>query len=102
MATDSLKGPTYRGLLAEDLMDILADEGLQFSPSSEKGTLFHMIGALSRYGKVGVTCIGATRAEADELFDATVKSLDRATGASLGEGGHPGRLLDRRVTVEME
>lgn len=97
VATDSLKGATYRGLLAEDLMDILVAEGLQFSPSTEKGTLFHMIGALSRYGKVGVTCIGETREEADQLYDATVDSLDRATGAVSGQGGHAGRLLDRRV-----
>ncbi len=101
VATDQLKSPAYKGLLAEDLLDILVAEGLQYTPATETGTLFHMIGALSRYGKVGVTCIGETRDQAIELFDATVATLDRATEAATGEGGHPDRLLDRRP-VAME
>ncbi len=99
VATDALTAPTYRGLLAEDLLDILVAEGLEFTPATQTGTLFHMIGALSRYGKVGVTCIGTTRADAQHQFEATVATLDRATGATTGQGGRPGGLLDRGVVV---
>ncbi len=99
-ATDTLTAPSYRGLLPEDLMDILVANGLQFRPSDETGTLFHMIGALSQFGKVGVTCVGTTRAEADELYSEAVATLDRETGASQGLGGRPTRLLDARIQIE--
>ena len=78
-ATDSLKAPTYRGLLPEDFLDILTLHGLHYRPASETGVLFHMIGALSEYGKVGVTCIGDTREEAEALYRRTVEILDHET-----------------------
>lgn len=100
-ATDTLRAPSYRGLLPEDLMDILVSRGLQFRPSTETGTLFHMIGALSQYGKVGVTCIGSTRAEADEQYAAVISQLDQDTHAARGEGGRAGGLFDHGVnTIE--
>ena len=83
-ATDRLEGPTYRGLLPDDFLDILTLHGLFFNPATETGVLFHMIGALSEFGKVGVTCIGSSRAEADDLYKRTVEILDRETGAMSG------------------
>lgn len=85
-ATDNLGGPTYRGLLPEDFIDILTLHGLHFRPQTETGVLFHMIGALSEFGKVGVTCIGNSREEADELYRRTVAILDLETDA---EGSDP-------------
>ncbi len=81
-ATDTLKSDAYRGLLPEDFIDILTLNGLHFEPATETGVLFHMIGALSEFGKVGVTCIGDSREEADELFRRTAAILDRETAAS--------------------
>ena len=95
-ATDSLSSPTYRGLLAEDLIDILSQHKLHFRPQTETGVLFHMIGALSQHGKVGVTCIGDSREEADALFERTREVLDAETG---GEGATEMPLVD---VVHME
>jgi hypothetical protein len=36
-----------------------------------------MIGALSQYGKVGLTAIGNSHAEADAMHDRTLEILDR-------------------------
>jgi hypothetical protein len=79
-ATDALSSPRYRGLLPEDLMDVMIGNGLYFNPSTESGVLFHMIGALSQYGKLGVVAIGDSKAKADELFERTREVLDAATG----------------------
>ncbi len=76
-ATDTLESPSYRGLLPEDLIDILTGHDLNFRPSTETGVLFHMIGALSEHGKVGVTCVGNSVEEARELFTRTSQILDR-------------------------
>jgi hypothetical protein len=85
-ATDSLLSPDYRGLLPEDLIDILINHDLHYRPSTETGVLFHMIGALSEHGKVGVTCIGDSPEEAEKLFERTAEILDLETG----EGGEVG------------
>lgn len=97
-ATDALSSQAYRGLLPEDLMDILDTHGLRFSTATQTGVLFHMIGALSEFGKVGVTCIGDTREEADELFRRTIEVLDGATDA----GAHGGEPVFDTASLPME
>jgi hypothetical protein len=41
-----------------------------------------MIGALSQYGKIGLTAIGNSHAEADAMYARALAILDRETGAS--------------------
>lgn len=97
VATDSLKSPRYRGLLPADLMDVIVRHRLQYDPSRGVGAHFHMIGGLSEFGKVGVTCIGHDDASALELFRHTTAVLDEETGAAADDGGRPVRLLDHRA-----
>jgi hypothetical protein len=78
-ATDNLHSEAYRGLLPEDLIDILTFNRLHYDHASETGVLFHLIGALSEFGKVGLTAIGNTPQQADELYARTVDVLDRET-----------------------
>ena len=93
-ATDNLKSAAYRGLLPEDFIDLLSLHGLHFQPATETGVLFHMIGALSEFGKVGVTCIGDSREESDRLFERTVQVLDSETGVKAAARREPD-LLER-------
>ena len=78
-ATDNLQPESYRGLLPEDLIDILTVNKLHYSHGTESGVLFHLIGALSEFGKLGLTAIGNSREEAQELYDRTLKVLDAET-----------------------
>jgi hypothetical protein len=78
-ATDNLKSPAYRGLLPEDLLQIASRHGINFRHATETGVLFYMIGALSQYGKLGMTCIGNSAEEAQALFERTVSLLDDQT-----------------------
>jgi hypothetical protein len=78
-ATDNLHSETYRGLLPEDLVEILTINKLHYSHGSESGVLFHLIGALSEFGKVGLTAIANGREEVDELYARTLDVLDRET-----------------------
>ncbi|MBT8079256.1 MAG: ATP-grasp domain-containing protein [Gammaproteobacteria bacterium] len=97
-ATDNLKSATYRGLLPEDLFEIVARHGLGYRTSTGTGALFHMIGALSQYGKIGMTCIANNPAEAQQLFERTVEILDNETDSS-GHGVQA-PLLDRHFAME--
>ncbi|MEO8634548.1 MAG: peptide ligase PGM1-related protein [Gemmatimonadales bacterium] len=78
-ATDNLHAPRYRGLLPEDLIDIVTVNQLNFNYRTESGVLFHLIGALSQYGKLGVTAIGNSVAEADALYQRTLEVLEAET-----------------------
>ena len=78
-------------------MDILVDNNLLFESRSETGVLFHMIGALSQYGKVGVTCFGNSIEEAESLYQRTVDTLDHEVGVAKGMGGQAIRFLDRDI-----
>ena len=63
MATDNLRASGLRGVLPEDLIDIVTNNGLHYSYRTESGVLFHLIGALSEWGKLGVTVIANSRDE---------------------------------------
>ncbi|MEM7204968.1 MAG: peptide ligase PGM1-related protein [Planctomycetota bacterium] len=93
-ATDTLSAPAYRGLLPQDFLEIVIHHGLHFRPSTETGVLFHMIGALSQYGKIGVICVGDTPEEADELHRRTREVLDAETSATSGGRGRLTSLFD--------
>jgi len=77
-ATDNLTAPHLRGLLPVDLIDIVAEAGLHFDPAQLRGSVFHLLGCLSEYGKLGMTCIGRSAAEAEEVYAATAAELLRA------------------------
>jgi hypothetical protein len=78
-ASDNVESEAYRGLLPEDLIDILAIHKLDFSHRTSTGVLFHMIGAVSQFGKVGMMAIGDSREEADRLFNRMIAVLDEET-----------------------
>lgn len=84
VASDSLMRPEYKGLAVEDLLDIAAVHGLHYRPWTDSGVIFQLTGALSQFGKVGITCIGATQIEAQQWFDATQGALDREVGLPAG------------------
>ena len=82
-ASDNLQKPHYRGLLPSDLMDIIVTKRLHFNSILGVGAAFHLMGCLSEYGKLGLTCIGTSPTHANEIYDQVVAALDEAT---LGPG----------------
>jgi len=78
-STDNLRSESYRGLSPEDLIDIMTINRLHYSHGTETGALFHMIGALSQFGKVGLTAIGGSAEEAESIYAGAIAVLDRET-----------------------
>jgi hypothetical protein len=78
-STDNLQSSSYRGLCPDDLIDIMTINHLHYSHNTETGALFHMIGALSQHGKVGLTAIGSSPEEADRIYANAIAVLDRET-----------------------
>ena len=81
-ASDNIESERYRGLTPYDLVDISVVNGLHFHAATSEGVAFHLIGALSEFGKLGVVCISRTPEQADKLFQSTVAILDRECGSA--------------------
>ena len=82
-ASDNVERDQYRGLTPDDLVDIVVQNELHFRSHRQQGVVFHLIGALSEYGKLGVVGIGHTPERASELYQETVAVLDRETGGDV-------------------
>ncbi len=75
--SDNLKSEKYRGLSPHDLIDIAIVNDLHYDGTSQEGVMFHLIGALSQYGKLGVVCIGSTPEKAREFYAKIVTVLEK-------------------------
>lgn len=78
-ASDNLHSVSYVGLTPDDLIEIAVDNNLHFDAAAQRGVVFHLIGALSEYGKLGMVCVGESRTSAERYFRDTVAVLDRET-----------------------
>lgn len=74
--SDNLRSDRYKGLSPHDLIEIAMLHDLHYDGTSQEGIMFHLIGALSQYGKLGVVCIGSTPEKARELYAKIVEVLD--------------------------
>jgi hypothetical protein len=79
IATDNLQKASYQGLLPNDLMDIIAHHRLHFDSGTETGTVFHLMGCLSQFGKLGLTSIGDSPQEAEDIYNKVIDVLDQET-----------------------
>ncbi len=75
--SDNLRSDRYKGLSPHDLIEIAMLHDLHYDGTSQEGIMFHLIGALSQYGKLGVVCIGSTPEKARELYAKIVEVLDK-------------------------
>ncbi len=89
-ASDNLESPEHVGLTPDDLTDIAVLNGLHFNGATQEGVVFHLIGALSEFGKVGVVCVAATVERARRLYEQTVEALAREGKAEIRIEAPPG------------
>ncbi|MEN8234213.1 MAG: peptide ligase PGM1-related protein [Actinomycetota bacterium] len=82
-ASDNVQSDSYRGLLPEDVFDIIVCDGLHFDQARQSGTVFHIVGAVSEYGKLGMVSIADSPEAASALHDRTIDALDRAVAPSV-------------------
>jgi hypothetical protein len=50
---------------------------LHYDGTHQEGVIFHLIGALSQFGKLGVICIGSSAERAKIYYDRIVAVLDK-------------------------
>ncbi len=79
-ASDNVVHEQYIGLTPHDLIDIAMCNGLLYDSAKQTGVMFHMIGALSEYGKLGMVCIGHSIEDAKSFYYKTVDVLNKECG----------------------
>lgn len=94
VASDHVENPSYRGLTPDDLFDIVVRRGLHFDASRQTGVVFHMMSALPQQGTTGLTAVGNSHEEADEIYDRAVAVLDEEAKDSLSPLGERSRAFD--------
>ncbi|HET7898555.1 MAG TPA: peptide ligase PGM1-related protein, partial [Flavisolibacter sp.] len=77
VSTDNLKNDAYKGLTPHDLIDIAMCNDLLYDGALQEGVIFHLISALSQFGKLGMVCIGSTPERADFFYNKTVDVLNK-------------------------
>jgi hypothetical protein len=63
-SSDNVSSENYKGLTPGDLIDI---------------AMFHLVGALSEFGKLGLVCIGSSPERAEEFYKRAIEVLDFET-----------------------
>lgn len=103
VASDNISDPAYAALTPDLVMAATAREGLHFDDATASGVVFHMMGALPEFGKLGAVCIAPTRARAHALFGETVAMLQRESARVL-DASTPHDLPDavaHRTTLDV-
>ena len=77
-ATDHLDSPAYRSLTPDDLLDVVAQEGLGWDDEREVGVVLHMVSAIAVAGRIGLTAIGDTLDEARGHYYDVKSAVDAA------------------------
>lgn len=77
-ASDNVHSTAYLGLSPDDLVDLAVLNGLHFSGATQQGVVFHLMGALSEFGKFGTVCIGDSPERAKNLYQQTINTLEQA------------------------
>ena len=75
-ASDNVTNENYKGLTPHDLIDIAMFHSLMYDGAAQEGVMFHLIGALSEFGKLGLVCIGSSPQRAKEFYDKTLEVLN--------------------------
>lgn len=83
VATDHLEAPALAGLSVEDVFDVVARHGMHFDQSRQAGVVLHMISSVTELGRLGLTAIGDTPADADSRYRFAQDVLLEEARASL-------------------
>jgi hypothetical protein len=89
VATDHLESELLRGLTVPDLFDLVARHGLHFDQSRQVGIVFHMISCLTEHGRIGLTAVGDSPAEADRRYREAERILLEEARLALEERALP-------------
>jgi pheganomycin biosynthesis PGM1-like protein len=82
-ASDYVDSPSYRVFSPDDVIEIMARYNLHFDHTRQTGVVLHMLATLAENGRLGITAVGDSEKDAEELFERTRAVLDEEAAAAL-------------------
>jgi hypothetical protein len=79
-SSDAVVSPNWTGMAPATAIGAVDAAGLSFHHDTGTGVVLHMMSALGLDGRIGVTAIARTAAEAELLFATVPSALDAAVG----------------------
>lgn len=77
-ATDNLVNARYKGMSPSELIDLAVLNNLHYDATAQEGVVFHLMGAVTEYGKVGMVSIAKNRRVAFQRYQSAVAALNRS------------------------
>ena len=84
VASDNVVDAAWRGLPPAAVLEAVAGAGLRFDRASGTGVVLHMLSCLAIDGRFGMTAIGGSPEQAEELYEAAVAAVAAAAAARTG------------------
>lgn len=81
-STDNLVDEAWLGLPPADVIRAVAEAGLQFDHRTGAGVVLHMLSSLAIDGRFGLTAIGRSPDEAEELYEGAVAAVAARAGSA--------------------
>ncbi|MEZ4912001.1 MAG: carboxylate-amine ligase [Saprospiraceae bacterium] len=81
-ATDNIQEERYKGLTPLDMIEITTLHNLHYDQVKSEGVMFHLISALSQYGKFGLVSISKSPDEAKSYYLNVLDVLDQEVSNS--------------------
>lgn len=75
VATDYLENENLRSLMIGDIFDLVARRRMHFDASRQAGVIFHMLSCVTECGRLGMTAIGNTADDAQQLYQQARQAL---------------------------
>lgn len=86
VASDHVESPLYRAFTVDDLFDVAVRHGIHYDHARQSGVVFHMLCAMGDCGRLGMTAVGDSPADAEGLFNRAEALLAGEARAALGRG----------------
>jgi hypothetical protein len=85
VATDHFEDERLKTLTVDDLFDVVARHGLHYDASRQSGVVLHMFSCLTEHGRLGLTAVGDTAAEARRIYETAQTVLLEEADKALAE-----------------
>lgn len=83
VVSDTLKSPAYKVFTPQALFDLISERRLLYEHTTQTGVVLHMLSGVGSTGRLGLTAIGTTRQQAEEIYERFCATLDAyASGSS--------------------
>jgi hypothetical protein len=60
------------------IFDLISERRLLYEHTTQTGVIVHMLSGIGSSGRLGLTAIGSTRQQAEEIYQRFITTLDQA------------------------